>query len=124
MKKLLSIVAALAISMSVVTGCAKKEKDTDLTPAATSDTTVTQDVKPATTDVDTSKFIGEAKAQEIALEKAGITDEDVIFEKVELEKDYGVWKYEIEFRKDRTEYDAEINAEDGTIISWEVDLDD
>ena len=68
--------------------------------------------------------ISEEEAKQIALNKAELTADGVFFDRVELEKDNGIWKYEIEFRKDRTEYDIDINAENGEIVSWEVDTDD
>ncbi len=69
-----------------------------------------------------SDFIGEEKAKEIALKKANVTTESVIFDKVELDLDDDeVWRYEVDFKKDTTEYDAEINAIDGSILKWEVD---
>ena len=68
-----------------------------------------------------SKFIGEEKAKEIALKKANVTTESVIFDKVELKNDDGVWRYEVDFKKNTTEYDAEINAIDGSIIKWKVE---
>ncbi len=67
-----------------------------------------------------SEFIGEEKAKEIALKKANVTTESVIFDKVELDLDGEVWRYEVDFKKDTTEYDAEINAKDGSILKWEV----
>lgn len=73
------------------------------------------------TDEEKSKFIGEEKAKEIALKKANVTTESVIFDKVELDHDDGVWRYEVDFKKDTTEYDAKINAIDGSILKWEVD---
>lgn len=75
-------------------------------------------------EIDTSLFIGEDKAKEVALEKAGISSEAVLFEKVKLDKDDGVWIYEVEFRHERTEYEAEIKAEDGTVLSWDTDIYD
>ena len=75
----------------------------------------------ATANGEKSKFIGEEKAKEIALKKANVTTESVIFDKVELEQDDGVWQYEVDFKKDTTEYDAEINAIDGSILKWEVE---
>ncbi len=74
--------------------------------------------------VDKSQFIGEEKAKSIALEKAGFSADGVTFDKVELDRDDGVWQYEVEFRKDRTEYDADIKADDGKILSWDVDYND
>lgn len=70
-----------------------------------------------------SRFIGEEKAKDIALKKANVTTESVIFDRVELEQDDGVWKYEVDFKKDTTEYDAEINATDGSILKWEIEKD-
>ncbi len=69
-------------------------------------------------------FIGIEKAKEIVLEKAKLEASAVIFEKVELDIDRGVWLYEIEFKKGYAEYEADVNATDGTILKWEVDLDD
>ena len=73
------------------------------------------------TNEEKSKFIGEERAKEIALKKANVSTESVIFDKVELEYDNGVWQYEVDFKKDTTEYDTEINAIDGSILKWEVD---
>ena len=47
--------------------------------------------------------------------------ENVTFTKIGLDRDDGVWQYEIEFRQDKTEYETDINAVDGTIINWEID---
>ncbi len=70
---------------------------------------------------DTSNFVGEEKAKQIALDKAGLKATDVIFDRVKLERDDTTWVYEIEFKSQSAEYDAEIKAEDGTILEWEVD---
>ncbi len=70
---------------------------------------------------DQSKFIGTEKAQAIALEQAGLSHNDVLFDRVQLEEDDGIWHYDVEFRNGTTEYDAEIKAEDGSILSFEVD---
>lgn len=75
------------------------------------------------TSAEENNFIGEEKAKQIALDKAGITKDGVIFDRVELEKDDGEWQYEIEFRKDGTEYDTDIKADDGKILSWDIDND-
>lgn len=74
--------------------------------------------------VDTSKFIGEDKAKEMALAKAGISAEGVTFDRVDLDLDDGVWRYEIEFRQGNTEYDVEVKADDGAILEFEKDAND
>ena len=73
---------------------------------------------------DTSKFIGEERAKQIALEQAGISSDGASFVRVELDRDDGIWKYEVEFRQGKTEYDLDIKADDGKIISFETDYAD
>lgn len=69
-------------------------------------------------------LIGEDRAKEIALEKAGLTADEVRFDRVELDRDNGGLRYDVEFRKDLTEYNAEISATDGSVLSWEVETID
>ena len=69
-------------------------------------------------------FIGEEKAKEIALEKAGLSAADVKFVRVEIDREFGTAVYEVEFRDGFKEYSAEIKADDGTILEWDVDFGD
>ena len=69
-------------------------------------------------------YIGEESAKQIALEKAGLKENEVNFIKTEFERDDGVYIYDVEFRKGITEYNAEIKADDGRILEWDVDIDD
>ena len=64
----------------------------------------------------------EAKA--IALEKAGLKEADVRFVKVELDRERGIAVYDVEFNHGTKEYNAEIKADDGTILEWDVEYDD
>jgi len=68
-------------------------------------------------------FIGKDKAKALALKKAELKEEDVTFVKVELDRERGVYVYEVEFRKGFKEYNAEIKADDGTFVDWEVEFD-
>lgn len=63
------------------------------------------------------------QAKEIALQKAGLSADEVLFKEALYDFDDGRWICEIEFVKDRTEYSAEILVSDGTVLSWEVDKD-
>ncbi len=144
MKKRLFLLFAAVIAVSAMTACSLtemtepiKDEVNDMMPDnkedakpqmpesqmpdanKQEDAKQTQSQKP-----DTASFIGEEKAKEIALKKAGLTKDGVTFSRTELDLDDGVWKYEIEFKKDGTEYDAEIKANDGTILSWETDKND
>ena len=80
--------------------------------------------KPEKKTVDKSEFISENEAKEIALEKADLKESETSRIKVKLDFDNGLWEYEVEIKAGRTEYDADINAETGEIIKWEVDLED
>jgi len=73
--------------------------------------------------IDKSQFIGEDKAKEIALKKAGFNTKDTGFTAVKLDHDDGVWQYEVKFRKDAVEYEVDIKATDGTILSYDADID-
>ena len=114
MKKLL-LISALLISSLCIAACNNNPSNNSSQPPTATAPTVTQAMP------ETTEFIGEEKAKEIALQKAGLTAEDVTFTKIGLDRDDGVWQYEIEFRQDKTEYETDINAVDGTIINWEID---
>ena len=67
-----------------------------------------------------SEYIGEEKAREIAVEYAGIGNyNDIRFNKVELDVDRNVTVYELEFYYNNTEYDFEINAQTGEVLKYE-----
>ncbi len=68
----------------------------------------------------TGTYIGETKATEIALAQvSGATASHVV--KCKLDLDDGRWEYEVEIRYNNREYEFEIDAYTGTIISWDVD---
>ena len=67
----------------------------------------------------TNQYIGVEKAREIALNHAGLSNNQVTFSKVELDIDYGFATYEIEFYYNYFEYDYEINAVTGEILKYE-----
>ena len=64
-------------------------------------------------------YIGVEKAREIVLNHAGLSSNEVIFSKVELDVDYGFATYEIEFYYQYYEYDYEVNAATGEILKYE-----
>lgn len=68
--------------------------------------------------------ISKSKAKSTALKHAGVKAADISRYQIELEKDDGVWKYEISFNKGYVEYDYTINAENGKILHSEKDIDD
>lgn len=61
------------------------------------------------------------RAKEIALQNAGLESNQVSFKKVKLDIDDGIQKYEVEFYSNGKEYDYEIDANSGDIISYEIE---
>lgn len=61
------------------------------------------------------------RAKEIALADAGINANDAVFKKVKLDRDDGRLEYEVEFYAGSKEYEYEINAETGGIISRDIE---
>ena len=64
----------------------------------------------------------EEQALAIALEHAGLTEEQVSYLNAHLDRDDGRWVYEIEFREGRTEYT--LRASDGKVVDYDKDRDD
>ena len=77
---------------------------------------------PAPTQPAAPSTISADRAKQIALSHAGVGGAN--FTKVELDTDDGVAVYEIEFKVDNVEYDYEINAISGAIISSKSEVDD
>lgn len=71
-----------------------------------------------------SAVLSKEEVRKIALEHAGVSAEEAVFEKVKLETENGRQEYEIEFRVGRTEYEYEIDAQTGAIRDWDKDSDD
>lgn len=84
----------------------KQTKTTD-TPAAGSENKITK-----------------AKAKEIALAHAGVSASKATFVQAKLDSEDGVQVYEVEFYSGSTEYDYEINAKTGEILSFDKDIED
>jgi len=68
--------------------------------------------------------ISESEAKSIALKHAGVKSANASFTKVKLDKDDGIWEYEVEFYAGNAEYEYEINAVSGKILKAEKDVDD
>lgn len=78
----------------------------------------------ASQSTDGSAAITEDQAREIALADAGLTAEEVTFLKTKLDRDDGRLVYDVEFyTADYTEYDYEIDAADGTVLSSDFDAE-
>lgn len=120
-------VAPVAPGSDVVASTVESDSGTSSTSqSATNVVTPSVDsaaTTPVTSTTTATTTMSEAKAKEIALAHAGVSAEDVIFAKVELDYDNGVREYEVEFYAGNTEYDYEIHAESGKILSYDHDME-
>ena len=112
--------SASAPEITVPTDPIPRSANPDPTPAATPAATGAAHTQLT----EAPSLISEEAAEEIALEHAGFTSDQVQQLRTELDYDRGKPEYEVDFRVDRWEYDYDIDAETGKIISFDKDLDD
>lgn len=89
---------------------------------ASNETTKPSDQKPAPSG--TVQDIGYAKAKSIALNHAGLRENQAYDMDIELDDEDGTLIYEVEFKSGNMEYDYEIDAASGAILKHETELDD
>ncbi len=70
-----------------------------------------------------SGYIGGESAKQIALKDAGLSAENVTFIRTHLDFDDGRAEYEVEFYQGNTEYDYDIDAVSGTILTRDYDAE-
>ena len=110
------IAASAAVENS--TAAATTPQPAATQPAAT--------VAPATTAAQSNNTVGDIgieKAKEIAMSHAGVSAGSVSFIKAKLDHKDGVKVYDIEFYSGNAEYDYEINAATGAIVSFDQDIE-
>ena len=64
-------------------------------------------------------YIGEAKAKTVALERAGVTESELLLYKIGLDTHNGTMVYDVEFTTDSYEFDCDVNAATGEIVKFE-----
>lgn len=113
------------------------QKDLLAAVSASNETTKPSGQKPASASNETAKpsaqkpapsgtvqDIGYAKAKSIALNHAGLSENQAYDMDIELDDEDGKLVYEIEFKSGNMEYDYEIDAASGAILKHETELDD
>lgn len=120
------LVTVMAVSV-FLTGCGDKKNGTtkELTNSAS-----TQEEKTDMSQTDSkqpeedSQGIDRDKALEIALSHAGIAEQDTKFHSAKDDVEDGEKVFEVEFiSSDGVEYEYELDAQDGTIISFDYDAE-
>ena len=98
------------------------QKDLLAAVSASNETTKPSGQKPAPSG--TVQDIGYAKAKSIALNHAGLRENQAYDMDIELDDEDGTLVYEIEFKSGNMEYDYEIDARTGAVLKHEVERDD
>ena len=98
------------------------QKDLLAAVSASNETTKPSGQKPAPSG--TVQDIGYAKAKSIALNHAGVSENQAYDMDIELDDEDGKLVYELEFKSGNMEYDYEIDAASGAILKHEAELDD
>ena len=98
------------------------QKDLLTTASTPNETTKLSNQKPNPSG--TAQDIGYAKAKSIALNHAGVSENEAYDMDIELDDEDGTLVYEVEFKSGGMEYSYEINAATGAILKHETELDD
>lgn len=69
------------------------------------------------------EYITADRAKELALAHAGVQAADAVFLKVKLDWDDGRAEYDVEFYVGNTEYDYDIDAVTGAVLSFDQDIE-
>ena len=126
--KSITLLLVALLSISLLVGCSPKEVEQKLDAMEDS---VEQQIDQVETKVDNAVTptqqsgytpkISVAEAEATALAHAGFAADQVTGLRTELELDDRVPHYDVQFRQDYWEYEYEINADTGEIISFEKD---
>lgn len=112
------IATSAAVENNTAAATTAQPAETQPAPAAT--------VAPATTAAQSNNTVGDIgieKAKEIAMSHAGVSVGSVSFVKAKIDTEDGVKVYDIEFYSGNVEYDYEINAATGAIVSFDQDIE-
>ena len=121
MKQIFSFGLTAALLLACLTGCGGQAGDTALGGTAPSG----GQTPPASSAPETpAGEISREAALAIALENAGVPEEDAYNVKNETDSDNGIPLYDIEFETDYGDYDFEVAMADGRIVGADYEVDE
>lgn len=128
MRKRTTFFCSFLLTALLMTGCGcgkiPQTPQPSSVPQTSSPAADTEQVTSQASDKSAS-LITEEDAKSIALTHADLVIEEVTFTKCELDRETDGANYDVEFHtEDRLEYDYEIDAYTGKIISYEWDEDE
>lgn len=95
-----------------------EEEEPEPEPETEVEETEVEETEPET------QYITLEEAKTFALDYAGISGANVVYEDVEFDYDDGVPQYELEFYYSGYEYEVDVHAITGAILDYDVDEDD
>ena len=116
-------------SQTVAAPQAQAAASVDATSQATPASTQVNQAAPSTQNrataqaANTSSYIGESRALQIALQHAGVNASDTLFSYAKMDYDDGRYEYDLEFYAGNKEYDYEIDAVTGNILAYDYDME-
>ena len=121
MRKIFTLFIAI-IFIFVLTACGSDNgSKNSATPPSSSGGSISDELNK--NGIKSNVEITAEQAEQVALTHAGVTADEANFRRTELDFDDGVYKYEIDFYVGITEYEYEIDAKTGNIISFDKDID-
>lgn len=128
--KTVKIIGAVTLAL-LLAGCGSGTEEappTDNSAVQSEETVPAQEEATASISEEESSAdqnpIPEEEAKGIALKDAGLTEGQISGIRIRLEKDDGIQQYEVEFYAGDKEYDYEIDAVSGNILSKDMDIED
>ena len=115
MKKQLFTLLLAAVLLYALTGCAVSSAAQKLEPAENKPSLA------APAPAKSQELLTKEQAQQIALDYLGITQEQTTRMHTSFERDDGIPQYDVEFYHGDWEYEFEIHAENGQILSCDKD---
>ncbi|MBB5263592.1 putative membrane protein YkoI [Catenibacillus scindens] len=128
-KKNLLLTTVTVIGILAAVGCgspapSSSEDTTAQSTVAPNYETSKQTSVPASSGTTSGTGVTEEQAKATALADAGVNEADVTRIRVRKDRDDGRNIYEVEFYVEREEYDYDIDADSGQIVSKDFDIDD
>ena len=126
MKKQLIAALLIFVLLLTATGCAPtgilQHSGTDSTdPLVTPAQTAAPSVQTPPAATGSAPMLTPEQAQQIALDYLGVAADQVTRLRTEYEIDDGIAQYDVQFFQGDWEYEFEISAEDGRILSYDKD---
>jgi len=115
------IAAVMLAGALLLTGCGTSSSGSQQNNTMGNNGNQAATVQTTAAQTPTQNPITREEAEKIALEHAGFTADQVTRLRTEYEVDDGIPRFEVQFHQDRWEYDYEINANTGEILSWDRD---